>query len=329
MARLLATSVAALACALLATPAPPAFAADDSTYYGSCGFSAVTDPLAPEGTFTGWVDAQVVLYSRTHGNAVAATVTCELRVNGVAQDSATASGLGAVIIADTLSYRADVVDWVQICTIVDFTSDTTPTAVFCPGPTTLEFPPQWVQDLFSMTAYADGVACPLLQQVSPGAGPVVIDAQGDVYVSDELWWDCPPYQDGSEPPPPPDTRTPSGAGYNDGTTGFLALTSPAPSAEGSVAALCAYSTANGVATVHGVAVAAGSDTATATRIGCRLEDEHGNVLYDDSATSAGGSASLAGSAPVSGTVTVCTEATGWFGARAETVGRHCRLGVPA
>ncbi|HWL37069.1 MAG TPA: hypothetical protein VNQ77_12845 [Frankiaceae bacterium] len=39
----------------------------------------------------------------------------------------------------------------------------------------------------------DGQICPRLQLLAPGAGPVVVNSQGDVFVAGEPFWDCPPY----------------------------------------------------------------------------------------------------------------------------------------
>lgn len=39
----------------------------------------------------------------------------------------------------------------------------------------------------------DIAVCPALVALRPGIGPVAITAQGDVYVTGTLVWDCPPY----------------------------------------------------------------------------------------------------------------------------------------
>ncbi|HVF05862.1 MAG TPA: hypothetical protein VNA20_13550 [Frankiaceae bacterium] len=48
--------------------------------------------------------------------------------------------------------------------------------------------------LTEVFATVDPHACAAFVAARPGVAPVVIDEGGDVYVSGELWWDCPPYQ---------------------------------------------------------------------------------------------------------------------------------------
>ena len=51
-------------------------------------------------------------------------------------------------------------------------------------------------DAFVQALYVDDVdpvVCPLLADAAPGAGPVVVEPEGDVYVAESLLWDCPPY----------------------------------------------------------------------------------------------------------------------------------------
>ena len=43
----------------------------------------------------------------------------------------------------------------------------------------------------------DPVVCPLLAAQAPGAGPVVVEPEGDVYAADTFVWDCPPYEEGT------------------------------------------------------------------------------------------------------------------------------------
>lgn len=40
----------------------------------------------------------------------------------------------------------------------------------------------------------DATACPRLAALAPGAGPVTVDAEGDVYAGGGLVFDCPPYE---------------------------------------------------------------------------------------------------------------------------------------
>lgn len=43
----------------------------------------------------------------------------------------------------------------------------------------------------------DDAACEAFRAARPGAGPVEIREDGDVYVDGGLWWDCKPYEPGS------------------------------------------------------------------------------------------------------------------------------------
>lgn len=335
MARLRTLTLALAAGALLSASAPPALAADDSRHYGNCGFTSSQDATMTQQS--GEIHAAVVVYSATHGNVVNATVTCEIRVDGVPAASASGSGSGVIAFAEPLSYAAESDQYVELCTIVDYTSDWTPTTVDCPGamtlefPPTLEWPPQWITDVQNLIWYTvDPYVCEALKLAAPGAGPVAIDGQGDVYLYGELVYDCPPYVFPMPPPPSPAPTTLSGAGYNDGSSGFLTLFTPAVSSGSpnlpALVSTCAFTTSGGVGTVTGRTDAPGAD---ASSIGCRLEDAAtGTVLYDATASSATGSASLSASIAVTGPLTVCTQGSATFGTTTKTVGRHCRPGLP-
>ncbi|HWL37294.1 MAG TPA: hypothetical protein VNQ77_14015 [Frankiaceae bacterium] len=61
-----------------------------------------------------------------------------------------------------------------------------------------EFVDEEVDPVFSdLNAFieeeVDPVVCPLLAGLAPGAGPVVVEPEGDVYAADTFVWDCPPY----------------------------------------------------------------------------------------------------------------------------------------
>ena len=328
--------------AALTVGAPPALAGDDSYVEGRCGFRALSQ--GGDETWTGEVDATVVLLSRTHGNVVAATVTCELVVDGVVRDVASGSGAGVVAFVAPFAYEASDVAVVELCTRVDFLSDATPTQRLCPRATTLEVPPQHMTDMLNWTFDAlgllwpvvDPVACEVLRALAPGAGDVTINEQGDVFVSGEPQWDCPPYDiwgppadpgwDPFDPPTSPDLPTgASGAGWNDGMVGFLALlpetedrTSPG---RVDLVAACGYVAGVGVV---GRTVAAGADETT---VRCRLVDPATNAaVYDETATAPGLTAAVDGGSERSG-LTVCTEGRARWGTTTRTVGPYCRPAV--
>ena len=137
---------AALALALLAPI--PALASGGSTWFGECTFDSVAQETITGGQdrFVGYTLGAVALYSSTYGNVVNATVTCEVRVNGVTQSSASQWGTGLVILAGPIAVVIGDSDDVTFCTTVDFTSDDTPTQTVCEGPTQTQFPNQkWIE----------------------------------------------------------------------------------------------------------------------------------------------------------------------------------------
>ena len=167
---------------LAAAALAPATADEPSTYVGECGWETVD--AAPDDVYDGAVYGAVALWSPTHGNAVSATVTCEVEVNDVVVDGTTASGTGVVVVAGRSTLTLRDTDDVEFCTTVDYTSDATPTSRACEGPAHIRVPPDVHLDTFgtlarAMVDFVDPVVCPVLG--------------GDVYLDGELWWDCPPY----------------------------------------------------------------------------------------------------------------------------------------
>ncbi len=342
------TITAVLALGLLSLAAPQAQATgDDSTFRGSCGFTTLNDTTpggtlgGPE-TWTGEVDSDVVLYSRTHGNVVTGTVTCVLEINGVPQQSYSRSGAGAVVFVAPMSFTASVTDVVTLCTGVDYTSDSTPSTLICAWATTTQIPPQEVVDLitfvidlvdyaFAYTAAGDPTICPLLQSLAPGAEPVTITPEGDTFLDGEMFWDCPPYEN---PIPPDAQRTGlTGGGWDDGDTGFLTLLSPNTTTVGlpadtdrhDVASTCAFRTDHdaGTITVTGRTATNGADLAS---VHCRLQDANGTVLYDHAGSATGPLAALDDTVPaIDGKVSVCTEGSGTWHGTTVTTGFYCRL----
>ena len=122
----------AAAAALLAVATPGAHAASDSVYSGSCQLNAQNDPSG-QNTWIGVLSGVVFVYSvNTPGdNPVSADLTCEVRVDGTTVDSHTEPGTGFVWQASQALFVADSTATVEVCTIVDYTSNTTPTASAC------------------------------------------------------------------------------------------------------------------------------------------------------------------------------------------------------
>jgi hypothetical protein len=337
---------AVLALGLLSLGGSAARATDHSTYTGHCTFDTVNDTtpggqLGGQEHWSGTMDAAVVLTSDTHGNVVNATVTCEIRVNGVPAASLAGSGSGVVVFAGPVGFDAAAWDYLELCTTVDYTSDTTPTASSCQGPTTTCLDcgdPNLIGYTLDVVnaltvAYVDPQVCPRLQALAPGAGPVEIRPDGDVYIGSDWYWDCPPYETPPATPPgitpvdPPvavPSHGPTGAGWDDGDRGLLALVTPAttdPATAGdpaAVAALCAFRRdADGTIAVTGTATAAGADGVT---VRCTLLDAAGVTRYDR--TAAGTLVDTASG--VTGPLSVCTEGTGTWGTTTATTGLHCR-----
>jgi hypothetical protein len=349
MNRLRTFAAVALAAGLLATTGPAALAGDSSHHAGHCSFTSINGSEVEPDHYRGEIHGNFVVYSDTHGNVVNATVTCEVRVSGVPTASVTGSGTTLVAVAGTLEYTADVTDWVYLCTTVDYTSDSTPSESWCDdvavdycltcgGDTDLV---AYVVSTVSWASavYLDPQVCPVLQSLAPGVGPIVITPEGDAYYpTGDLFWDCPPYETPVGPPPGDPqlpfgipSHGPTGAGYDDGDTGMLALltsatTDPGAAGTANVAAFCAFRTgADGIA-VTGATTAPGADSST---VHCTLKDAgSGAVLYDDTVTASGPAAVLTGTAAGTGPVTVCTEGTATWGTTTATTGAYCRPGLP-
>ncbi len=342
----------ALAIGLLALGAPSARATGESSYEGHCSFGTLDDTtpgglLGGQNHWVGYVDAAVALYSPTHNNVVGATVRCDVRVNGVTQVSVAGSGLGAVVFASPVEFAAEITDVVELCTVVDYTTDPTPTTDRCQGATTTEFPPQGTIDLINFVLdaatwavrSADLPICAALRALAPGSDPVFITPEGDVYLFGEWFWDCPPYEYPVDPPVDPNAPVhgPTGGGYDDGDTGFLALATPETTTVGvppaetyDVASVCAFRTdrALGTVTVTGATVAGRPPVADSVAIHCRLTDATtGAVVYDHTETASGPLVSWHDTVPATaGPLTVCTEGIGVWGTRTVTVGPYCRPG---
>ena len=195
-----------LAVALLGIAAP-AHATDDSQSFGRCEFQTVSqENVTGTDTYKGAAHAQVLVYSDSA--VVSATVTCEIRLNDVVAATASGSGSGVVVVAGQVSYTSTDFDDVDICTIVDFTSDDTPTTTTCFDIPVTQVPPHPPHNTIELVlellgpyldlvfGYVDPAVCAAFQDQAPGAPPtVVIDDEGDVYLDGSLFWDCPPYEE--------------------------------------------------------------------------------------------------------------------------------------
>lgn len=195
-----------LAAALLAVAAgaPGANAGPISKYHGGCSMVAVADPTEftfGPGVYQGVMTATVVAYSTGEVDAdpVSATVRCYVLVNGALQGGSvlTRSGAGAVIGAGHVFYtRPTFTDEVQVCTLVDYTSDATPSTVKCQQVATFELPPPMANEII------DPIVCPAFAAAPGEVGPLLISAQGDVRLAGTPFWDCPPRQAEDSPPGP-------------------------------------------------------------------------------------------------------------------------------
>lgn len=147
----------------------PASALASTLALGECG---VVD-LGPQAL----VYTSVALVSREAGrNPVSADVGCYVFAGGVPTGEASFSGTGVVAGVRLVPYLS--LPNPHVCTVVDFTSDATPTQSSC-------------------TPLMDAASCPVLQSLAPAlplGGPFTIAADGDVAVGGTPVWDCPPYQ---------------------------------------------------------------------------------------------------------------------------------------
>lgn len=197
-------ALAALLClGLAAAPAaadPPA----DAAMLGECGFASMQDQGPGGWTHTGEVEAAVVAYSPTpaHNPVSISTLTCVLQVNGVAVVTLTRPGAGplAVVEPTVVTYEAGPFDVVELCTIVevvDAHGQAQTLVEGCGAAAPPVFPPQPVTDLLGYTwSIVDPIVCVQFQALAPlpPNDLVLIDGEGDIYVSGWLFWDCPPYE---------------------------------------------------------------------------------------------------------------------------------------
>jgi len=209
-------AIALLAAGALATSfTPVAHAAAPSATDSDCGFTTATDnsPEAPENSQTG------VLY----GGPIAqnGTLTCTIKVNvgthaGAYVNGATRSATGTngttVLQPGVVSYISPPGEPVYSCAafndgsvnwVLDARTNTWVNASTTPdaechlaisgGTDDPIFDP--IFDLLDLVGTTlDTVICPVLAELEGDyAGLVTINAQGDVFIAGDPFWDCPPY----------------------------------------------------------------------------------------------------------------------------------------
>lgn len=180
-------------CVAVLSYTTPAASADSPEY--DCGLRSVR-----QDTVTGQ-SSQGVLYGYAVHAADVVSIRCDIKVNGVqAASTPTAVGRSAAVTAGDISYYAGHTDVVQVCASIT-TSHSSGYSCSTVGIT--QIPDLWevlstvFQSVGSVfTAILDPTLCPVFASASgEGIGPVAVNSQGDVYVADELYWDCPPYED--------------------------------------------------------------------------------------------------------------------------------------
>ena len=191
--------MAGLAVGALALGAPAA-QADDPTF--DCNFNSVQQEASTGQSFEGAAYGYIV-----HAGDASATIRCYIAVNG-GEASSTPTGTG--VTAGRLTYSAGDTDVVtfhaEYCTSHGCTTHDYETV-------RQEIPPQEVWDLLFALAETldaalapvfdaitniektviDPAVCPVLAGLAGTYGPVTINAQGDIFIDGEAFWDCPPY----------------------------------------------------------------------------------------------------------------------------------------
>lgn len=189
---------AALAVAVVTGPATAARA--DRPQY-DCDFNSVQQENLTGDVYEGAIWGYLV-----HAADDSARIRCFVAVNGVEVDATdTEVGAGGVSVAyGRVSFTASETDHVSMCGEVTTAHGTLVDCFETAGPW---FPPQEVFDLLdtvftaSAPAFAavDGALCPrtgdLGREGTGVPGVVTFDPEdGDVYVADQLFWDCPPFE---------------------------------------------------------------------------------------------------------------------------------------
>ena len=191
----------ALAVATFTASSPAAVAAHDGA---SCRFSSFGDD-----TVTGpnhWAGITYGYATGAPGETV--KVECVIRVDGsVATSSGIGEGSGAAVVVSPIEFDAAPYSSVQLCTRAFTTAHGWREDCYT------GWMPEWIGDLRwrlqELAAYLEDYAVDLANELvilyvdpalsdalddHPGTyGPVTINADGDVFVNGEWYWDCPPY----------------------------------------------------------------------------------------------------------------------------------------
>lgn len=196
--------------AVLGTPA--AHASTSNVLHGNCFFESSS---AADSAGNDNVGALGNLSFTTTGDSppalIGATVTCWIDVNGVPAPGTSHSygdGMPVQAGADPIAFEAARDDFVNVCESVAFADGTTDE--LCEADAPIGFPPQEVVDVITAVVdYVDGtvcchdpepVSCPVLSVLAGNYGPISIEPEGDIDISDPLGlglnpvWDCPPYE---------------------------------------------------------------------------------------------------------------------------------------
>lgn len=195
---------AALAAGTLVLGAPVAAAAGPYDYHGGCGFHATTAVGSGQNAVTGVLHALAVVFSLGGtDNPVAATIECDVRVDGGTAATLTVSGVTVLAGAQPKEIRAADTSLVEVCETVTFPDSSViqgceelPDAA--PGGTLEGQPEEMLRNVVVLvrdlkSTHVDPAACPGLAALAGEYGPLRVNEQGDVFLREDPAWDCPPY----------------------------------------------------------------------------------------------------------------------------------------
>lgn len=178
---------------LLAFSAQPAHAYP-SEHIGECHMIAVRDTLAGPNAYYGVIVGVIAVYDTANvANPTNANVSCYVRVNGVPYgDSVVASGTGIILFPTTTSFDARPTDHVEVCTEIYYYDGSPP---FAACRTAARIAGGAVFGPVAVVKYTiDPVLCQVLAIVRGVPGVLETDPEGDVYLTGNRIYDCPPYE---------------------------------------------------------------------------------------------------------------------------------------
>ncbi len=213
-------ALAALAAGTVALVLPAAATAVPGyVHRGGCDVRVTGDPTGPD-VYSGEITVLAVVVADDPATVPGTTTfTCDVLVNGVTQDTLTASGTTVVTGDKQTSVRASDGDVVTLCETVaypDATSIVTCEDIPLNDPAAVEDDDAWaayetasallqpVTDALGTLAgqvaidVVDPVACdrvlrPLGGVLTDPAAPLYVDSEGDTYLLGGRVWNCPPY----------------------------------------------------------------------------------------------------------------------------------------